>query len=150
MAGKWMKFYERRQIDQRTECSLVRWCLQHEEREKYLHSPYYHHCSVGHSQCDQIGWFLMFLATNNLIKVVQIFCDFWGLFEKHPFLSNNCCVYFLGKFCKIWANFYSNILSHWSVGKCTLIEDKLFPSMSMLCVIRRDTIILFTSPTPRT
>ena len=36
-------------------------------------------------QCDQIGSFLMFIVKYFLIKVTQIFGNFWGCFKKHLF-----------------------------------------------------------------
>ena len=42
-------------------------------------------------QCDQIGRFWMFLATNLLAKVVQIYGIFLGNCKKHYFFNKNCC-----------------------------------------------------------
>ena len=63
-----------------------------------------------HRQCDQIGQFWKFLATNFITKVGKMFGDFFGYIEKHHFLSETSCGYFW----KDWATFYSYIWSHCS------------------------------------
>ena len=60
------------------------------------------------NQCDRIGWFLKYQGDYFLTKVAQRFCDFLGYFEKHNFLSKNCCGYFWSTFSQIWATFISN------------------------------------------
>ena len=56
---------------------------------------------VGAISVTRLGNFLKFWVTNLLAKVVQIIGKILGYFEKHLFLSKNCCRYFWATFCKI-------------------------------------------------
>ena len=58
-----------------------------------------------HTQCDQIGRFGKFLATNFLSKVAQMFGGSLGNLKTIIF-KLNCTGLFLGNFSNIW--------SHWS------------------------------------
>ena len=73
-------------------------------------------------QCDQIGRFWNFLATNFTAKVAEMFGDFLCSFENHSILSQ----FFWATFGKTWATFYSNILSHCSSSKWTNTGRPLF------------------------
>ena len=61
-------------------------------------------------QCDQIGRFLKFLATEFLAKVAQIFSNNFGLLWKMDLFT-----VFWATFVDNWATFCSNIWSHWTL-----------------------------------
>ena len=58
--------------------------------------------------------FVKLLVTNLVLaEVDQIFAGSLCYLESNQLLSKNCSSYFLDKYYKIWATFYSNIWSHW-------------------------------------
>ena len=69
---------------------------------------------LGNSrQCDQIGRFLIFLATNFLAKLAQIIGNFCSQSVKpHSCLKNESATFWATFVRKYWATFYSNMRAH--------------------------------------
>ena len=62
-----------------------------------------------------LGDYWIFLATNFTYRSSQKDVDFWGYFEKYHLTKRNCFATICLTFVYIWATFYFNIWSHWTL-----------------------------------